>query len=189
MRVALLKQFIILYLKEGEAMESSERRELIFEAISKSETPLSASALARQFHVSRQIIVGDVALLRASGKQIMATPRGYICDIETTDIVRTIAVSHKVEELEDEIITIVDLGGQLLDVIVDHPIYGELVGNLHIASRYDAAQFFEKLEKHKAVPLSRLTNGLHLHTISCKDEACFKRIIQALETKGYLWKS
>lgn len=170
-------------------MDSTIRREAIFEKILKSERPLSASALAKEFQVSRQIIVGDVALLRASGKQIMATPRGYMCEVEQGGILRTIAVSHTGEELEDEILTIVDLGGNLIDVIVDHPLYGELVGSLHISSRYDAMQFFDKLERHKAEPLSRLTNGLHLHTIACKDEESFQRILHVLDEKGYLWKS
>ena len=170
-------------------MESTARREAIYEQIQSSEKPLSATVLARLFQVSRQIIVGDVALLRASGKNIMATPRGYICEGEQSGIVRTIAVVHTPEQLEDEILTVVDLGGSMIDVIVDHPLYGELVGSLHIASRYDAKQFFEKLERNKAVPLSRLTQGLHLHTISCKDEDCLQRILQALDDKGYLWKS
>ena len=112
-------------------MESSERRKLILTHIKQSEKPVSASALATLAHVSRQIIVGDVALLRAAGHHIIATPRGYVCDVkEASGIRKTIAVDHTAEQMMDEIYTIIDLGGTLVDVIVEHPIYGQLSGQL-----------------------------------------------------------
>lgn len=92
-------------------MESSERRKLILTHIKQSEKPVSASALATLAHVSRQIIVGDVALLRAAGHHIIATPRGYVCDVkEASGIRKTIAVDHTAEQMMDEIYTIIDLG-------------------------------------------------------------------------------
>ena len=95
-------------------MDAQQRREAIAKAIKISTKPISASALAKQFHVSRQIVVGDVALLRASGCSIIATPRGYVNqekDVEEQGFLHTIAVQHNMEQLEDEIYTIVDLGG------------------------------------------------------------------------------
>ncbi len=170
-------------------MNTQQRRDAILQLIQQGEAPISASALAKQFHVSRQLIVGDIALLRAKGCQIIATPRGYLCEQRGQDqTIKTIAVCHRSEELYDEIYTIVDLGGALLDVIVEHPLYGELRGSLHIYSRYDADQFFSKLADKKAVPLSALTDGIHLHTIRVHDEACYVRILDALRKKGYLYE-
>ena len=170
-------------------MESSERRKLILTHIKQSEKPVSASALATLAHVSRQIIVGDVALLRAAGHHIIATPRGYVCDVkEASGIRKTIAVDHTAEQMMDEIYTIIDLGGTLVDVIVEHPIYGQLSGQLHIASRYDEQQFYKNVCENRAKPLSNLTNGLHLHTLQCPSEEVYTRIIQRLDEKGFLYK-
>ncbi|WP_315968792.1 transcription repressor NadR [Candidatus Stoquefichus massiliensis] len=164
-----------------------DRKEKIIKTIKKSDKPISASKLASQFGVSRQIIVGDVALLRASGYNIIATPRGYILDEQNNEYIYTIAVKHDQQSLGDELYTIVDLGGSIIDVIVDHPIYGQLTGKLHISSRYDVDQFLKKVEHGKAKPLSQLTDGLHLHTIQCQNEDVYQRIIKTLDEKGYLF--
>lgn len=165
-----------------------DRKNKIVDEIKKSDKPISASKLAAIFGVSRQIIVGDIALLRASGTNISATPRGYILDNQSQGIKHIIAVKHQKEDLADELYTIVDLGGQIIDVIVEHSIYGQLTGQLHIASRYDVDQFLKKAEKDNTKPLSQLTDGLHLHTIQCHDEQSYQRILEALNTKGYLFK-
>lgn len=164
-----------------------DRKTRIIEIINKSEKPVSASKIAKELGVSRQIIVGDVALLRASGQEIIATPRGYILDTNSNNTY-TIAVKHNNDQLEDELNTIVDLGGRIEDVIVEHPLYGEIKGNLHIYSRYDVSKFMSKLEKNDASPLSRLTNGVHLHTITVPDQETLERIKKALDEKHILLK-
>ncbi len=164
-----------------------DRKEIIIEEIKKSDKPVSASKLAKICGVSRQIIVGDVALLRASGQNIIATPRGYVLDDQVNEQTYTIAVKHYQDTLADELYTIVDLGGQVLDVIVEHPIYGQLTGKLHISSRYDVEQFMKKIDSGIAKPLSQLTDGLHLHTIQCSNDEVYQRIIKALDKKGYLF--
>ena len=122
-----------------------DRKEKIIEEIKKSDKPISASTLAKKLGVSRQIIVGDVALIRASGTNIIATPRGYILDSKQQNQTYTIAVNHSQEQMADELYTIVDLGGCAIDVIVDHPVYGQLTGKLHLSSRYDVDQFIKKV--------------------------------------------
>lgn len=164
-----------------------DRREKIIETIQKSEKPISASTLAKHFGVSRQIIVGDVALIRASGTDIIATPRGYVLEDRKQNHLYTIAVNHEKKDLADELYTIVDLGGYVVDVIVEHPIYGQLSGNLHLSSRYDVDQFIKNVNANDAKPLSQLTNGLHLHTIKCQDQETFERIKKSLNEKGYLF--
>ncbi|MCD7950650.1 MAG: transcription repressor NadR [Erysipelotrichaceae bacterium] len=165
-----------------------DRKEEIIKVISKSEKPISASRLASQFGVSRQIIVGDIALLRAKGYKITATPRGYILDNMQLKNTYTIAVKHTSEQMGDEMYTIVDLGGYIIDVIVEHPVYGQLIGDLHISSRYDVDQFLEKVKKNDASPLSKLTHGIHLHTLQCSSDEIYHRIEKALDEKGYLLK-
>lgn len=165
-----------------------DRKEKIIEEIKKSDKPISASTLAKKLGVSRQIIVGDVALIRASGTNIIATPRGYILDSKQQNKTYTIAVNHSQEQMADELYTIVDLGGCAIDVIVDHPVYGQLTGKLHLSSRYDVDQFIKKVNNNQAKPLSQLTNGLHLHTIQCPNEDTYQRIVSALDEKGYLFK-
>lgn len=165
-----------------------DRKEKIIEEIKKSDKPVSASTLAKKLGVSRQIIVGDVALIRASGTNIIATPRGYILDSKQQNQTYTIAVNHSQEQMADELYTIVDLGGCAIDVIVDHPVYGQLTGKLHLSSRYDVDQFIKKVNNNQAKPLSQLTDGLHLHTIQCPNEDTYQRIVSALDEKGYLFK-
>lgn len=165
-----------------------DRKEKIIEEIKKSDKPISASTLAKKLGVSRQIIVGDVALIRASGTNIIATPRGYILDSKQQNQTYTIAVNHSQEQMADELYTIVDLGGCAIDVIVDHPVYGQLTGKLHLSSRYDVDQFIKKVNNNQAKPLSQLTDGLHLHTIQCPNEDTYQRIVSALDGKGYLFK-
>lgn len=166
---------------------TQSRRKQIYDILKKSEQQVSASAMAEKFHVSRQIIVGDIALLRASGAPIVATPRGYLLEkkVESTDF--TIACRHNDDnDLLDELYTIVDNGATVIDVIVEHPVYGQIVGQLHISSRFDADKFAETLNSSDASPLSQITDGIHLHTIRCHDAQRIERIKSLLKEKCIL---
>ena len=167
-------------------MRAEERRQAIREILQRSTQPVSAGALAARFSVSRQIIVGDIALLRAAGADISATPRGYIILPETTGFIRQVACRHNAVGMEAELNAIVDQGCTVLDVIVEHPIYGQLTGPLQLSSRYDVAQFITRCAQSDARPLSDLTEGIHLHTLSCPDEDAFQRVQAALRDMGVL---
>ncbi len=171
-------------------MDASQRREKILQILREGGEPVSASAIAAKVHVSRQIVVGDVALLRASGVEIQATPRGYLLQKVENEAegrkLYTIACCHDREILADELYTVVDNGGALLDVIVDHPVYGQIIGKLHIFSRYDANVFMEKLDQNNAAPLCNLTGNIHLHTLACRTEGEYQRILEELDKKGIL---
>lgn len=169
-------------------MDAEKRRQYVLETLKQQSGPLSASVLAKECQVSRQLIVGDIALLRASGNRIIATPRGYIMDVKNDhEWDYTIAVVHKKEELKDELTTIVAQGGSILNVTVEHPLYGELCGNLHIYSQYDIERFIEQCHSTNATPLSTLTEGVHLHTIRVREHDAYERILHALDEKGYLY--
>ena len=165
-------------------MEAASRRQAILDRLRTADRPVSASALAAGLNVSRQIIVGDIALLRAGGAEISATPRGYVLPRATDGITRTIACRHTLAQTGQELDILVDNGCTVLDVIVEHPVYGQLTGPLQIASRYEVGQFIERCRN--AEPLSRLTDGIHLHTLLCPDEAAFERTKSALRALGVL---
>lgn len=169
-------------------MRTQERREAIKDALKNSTTPISASTLAKQFQVSRQIVVGDVALLRAAQEEIIATPRGYIYQNYPTSNTFVIACLHDEETTQDELETIVDMGASISNVIVSHPLYGELIGPLHIKSRVDIKDFIDKRKDHNAKNLSAISDGLHLHTIVCDDKAHYQSVYDALQKKGYVYQ-
>jgi len=151
--------------------------------------PVSASALAQEFSVSRQIIVGDVAILRAAGHEITATPRGYLLQTARPDgEIRRVACIHTADDMEAELNLCVDYGCSVLDVIVEHPVYGQLTGELQIHSRYDVSQFVEKAKKEGAHALSELTDGVHLHTLQCPTKEAFERVCAALSEAGFLYE-
>jgi len=171
-------------------MDATERRQGILQILKQITEPISASAIASRFAVSRQIIVGDIALLRAANIAISATPRGYILDdnsVSKNDYLYTIACKHNRENLAQELYTIVDNGCGLIDVIVEHTVYGQISGQLHIFSRYDADCFLEKIAKDCASPLCDLTGGVHLHTLSCPSEEAYERVISQLKESDILF--
>lgn len=167
-------------------MTAIERRNAIYQVLS-ADKPVSATALAGRFGVTRQVVVGDIALLRAEGRSVIATPRGYI--IPAPDgFLRTIACVHNAAQTRDELNAMVDCGCTVIDVVVEHPVYGQLTAPLAISSRYDVEQFIEKMTSASASPLSALTEGIHLHTLSCPDEEVFDHLRDKLREMGMLFE-
>ena len=148
------------------------------------------SDLARRLDVSRQVIVQDIALLRAHGHKILATPRGYLMLDDGPRASTQVACLHtSFEEMEGELSTIVGLGGTAIDVVVEHPLYGEIRGLLMLKSQEDVLSFMDRMRASGAEPLWRLTKGVHLHTLGAPDEAILQKIREALRAKGYLLES
>jgi len=165
-------------------MKAEDRREAILSQLNSSAGPISAAALAKEYGVSRQVVVGDIALLRAYGSEISATPRGYVLERDMGMIVHTLACIHRAEDMKRELDIMVDNGCIVRDVIVEHPIYGQLTGSLELKSRYDVSQFVAR--SAEAQPLSSLTDGIHLHTLLCPDEDAFRRVMSELRAAGFL---
>lgn len=167
-------------------MDAAQRRTAIAQYLEQTAGPVSAAALARKFSVSRQIVVGDVALLRAGGVDVAATPRGYVRARTSPGLRRTLACRHRDGQMEAELNAIVDQGCTVVDVIVEHPIYGQLTGPLELSNRYEVAQFISRCREQSAAPLSQLTEGIHLHTILCPDQGACDRVREALRALGVL---
>lgn len=168
-------------------MDSIERREYIKNLLVESCKPLKGQHLAEELGITRQIIVKDIAILRASGIDIIATPDGYIINKQGENYYsKILALSHNTDKIEDELRTIVKYGGIVKDVIVDHPLYGEIKAMLMIKNLYDVENFINKFNNYKAEPLLVLTNGIHLHTILTNNEEQMSQITEELKRKGYL---
>lgn len=170
-------------------MNSMERRTEIFEKLKSAGKPIKGSDFAQTLNVSRQVIVQDIALLRAQGEDIMATPQGYVLPkIEkTSKIRRTIVSKHQgYDAMRDELQIMIDFGAKVMDVIVEHPVYGEIKGLLDIGHKQELEEFLENISLQNAEPLSSLTEGVHIHTIEISNEKNFEMMKKALLKKGYL---
>ena len=163
-------------------MNAAQRRERILTRLNSAGAPLSASVLAAELGVSRQIVVGDVALLRAGGAQIDATPRGYQLHPAEKGYTGILACVHRTqEEMRRELYTVVD-------VAVENSLYGEIRATLNLCNRYDVDNFIRQAADAPESLLSRMTGGVHLHSLRCPDKDTFARIRDALEQQGLLYR-
>lgn len=180
-------------------MTTEERRNLILEEIKLAKTPISGTALAKKFQVSRQIIVQDIAILRTANYDIYSTPKGYVLSENLQNQIikpmpsspktvrRVMKVSHTDEQMEDELNTIVDIGGKVLDVIVEHKVYGSIKAELNISCRRQVREFMDDIQSGKSRPLKKLSSGdVHFHTIEAETEELLDYIEKELQKKGYL---
>lgn len=171
----------------GWEMKAEIRRNGIIELLLTEKKPVKGTRLAEEFNITRQIIVKDIAILRAKGNNIIATPDGYMINEDSGSRIKSvIAVSHTDEEMIKELEIVVKYGGIIEDVIVEHPIYGEIKGGLMIKNLNDLNKFKKSLEEINAKPLSVLTNGVHLHTISADSVENMELIKNELEENGFI---
>ena len=168
-----------------QVMNGLQRRKKIVAMLKKSTEPLSGAALGRETGVSRQVVVQDMALLRTEGYDIVATARGYVLN-EPKQATRIIKTCHTNEQTEEELTTIVDLGGCVLDVMVNHRVYGKVAAPLNIRNRRDVQGFMNQQRTGKSTPLLNLTSGYHFHKITAESEEILDEIEEALKDKGML---
>ncbi len=161
------------------------RRERLLELLETASEPVPGSVLAARLGVSRQAIVHHIAVLRAAGAPIEATTRGYRWQ-QSEGLRAVFMVRHAPEETADELYALVDAGLTVVDVLVEHPVYGELRGGLDLHSRSDVDQFLDTLAKAHGSLLSTLTDGIHWHTVEARDRAAIERGRAALLRLGFL---
>lgn len=168
-------------------MEGAERREKMIQLLQETKEPIPGARLAKEMGVSRQVIVQDIALLRAVDKNIISTNKGYMLfHSKPNEHTRSFHVRHTDDQITDELNTIVDCGGSVKDVTVEHPIYGQISVDLIIRSRLDVDNFVAQVQKYQTKPLNNLTDGAHFHTVTAPDEAVLDHIETELNKKGYL---
>ena len=169
------------------AISGRERREQIIKILNSSEMPVAGTELAKELGVSRQVIVQDMALIRANGIEIMATNRGYVIQ-EAKEVSRVFKVIHTDEQVEEELNLFVDLGGKVEDVFVYHKVYGVIKVLMNIKSRRDVRKYMEGISSGKSTNLMKLTSNYHYHTIIAEDEQTLDLIQDELSSRGFLAK-
>ncbi len=167
-------------------MKADERRNSIIEMLIIEKKAIKGTTLAERFNVTRQIIVKDIAILRAKGNSIIATPDGYMINDNSSRVKSVIAVNHNNEDVIRELEIVVKYGGIIEDVIVEHPLYGEIKGILMIKNLNDLNKFKNTLKEINAKPLSILTNGVHLHTVSADSIENMELIKEELKENGFI---
>ena len=170
-------------------MTGENRREQMLGMLKKQEEPISGATLAKLFCVSRQVIVQDIALMRAENHQIISTNKGYIFRTDkqkNTQPKRVFCVKHTTEQVLDEFVAVIELGGKVLDVAVEHELYGQIRVELLIETIQDAQDFVDRLRSCKDNPLKVLTDDCHYHTVAAPSEKLLDLIQAELETKGFL---
>ena len=166
-------------------MKVTERRKAIVNLLLASKTPVLGSELSEQFNVSRQIIVQDITVLKGIGYEILSTHNGYVMQ-KSPLVERVFKLKHTTEQTEDELNSIVDLGGTVVDVFVWHKVYGRISATLNIFSRLQVKQFLEGVRTGKSTELMNITGGYHYHTVRADSEAVLDKIGDYLKEKNYL---
>lgn len=165
--------------------ERRERQDYIVQLLHESTNPIRGEDLAARCQVTRQVVVHEIALLKARGAPIVSTPRGYYLSGAPDGMEQTIlSVHHAAEQTADELYTLVDHGIVVENVMIEHPIYGELQGALHLRSRQDVSDFMQEISQGRVALLSSLTHGDHLHTVSYRDLRQLDQALLELEKKG-----
>lgn len=170
-------------------MNGKDRQENIKEQLYNNANAISANQFAQQFKVSRQTIVGDIALLRAQGEQILASFNGYTYDQAPNKIIKMIVCKHRVDRVKEELELLIRNGAEVQNVTINHEIYGELSGTLLIKTENDINEFMTKLNGHKGRLLSELTAGIHTHLIKVASEESFAKIQQELFDAGLSYQT
>jgi transcriptional regulator of NAD metabolism len=179
-----------VYGKGENVMDGEERKQKILTILSDSKAAVTGASLSRQCDVSRQIIVGDIALLRAQGHSIISTPRGYQIVHEVNGGLKEVVVCcHGVELMKDELEAIVDNGGIVHNVCIEHEVYGYMEASLKLRSRRDIAQYIDKMKKSKAQLLSKISGGIHSHLIETVNMEDMEAIKRRLDELGILYKN
>lgn len=167
-------------------MNNKERREEIIRILQKSSAPVSGSKLAAALAVSRQVIVQDIALLRTE-YPIFATAQGYLLYAAPPKYCRrTYLVKHTADQIQEELLTMVEKGGHVLDVIVEHDVYGQIRADLNLSTPKDVLRFCRLLENSSSGPLFPISAGVHIHTVEAASEEILDQIELQLREKGWL---
>ncbi len=166
-------------------MKAADRRKAIVNLLLSSNEAISGGKLSEEFGVSRQIIVQDITVLKGSGNDILSTHNGYI--IQKSPLKeRVFKVYHTTEQTENELTTIVNLGGTVVDVFVWHKVYGKMTAPLNIFSSLHIKQFIEGVRSGKSIELMNITGGYHYHTVRAESESVLDEIEQTLKAKNYI---
>ncbi|PJN87394.1 transcription repressor NadR [Bacillus sp. mrc49] len=173
---------------ERKKLLGEERRTKLLHILQTSPEPVTGSELSQMTNVSRQVIVGDITLLKARNEPIIATSQGYMFlpTESTKKPERIIACQHDPSRTQEELYLLVDIGITVKDVKIEHPVYGDLTASIMVSSRKEVQQFLSRVSATNASFLSELTSGIHLHTLSASSEELLDEAEEALKDAGIL---
>lgn len=168
---------------------TQSRREKLLKLLESSNNIISGSELSKLLGVSRQVIVQDIAILKAEENRIISTNKGYCLEKTcNNEISKVFKVSHSDQEMKDELYSIVDLGATVKDVFISHRAYGVIKVDLNISCRKDVDDFLFEIESGISKPLKKLTENYHYHTISAKNKSTLLDVEHILDNLGFLVK-
>lgn len=168
-------------------MENKERRRLILQKLKSTNTSVTGRELAELCQVSRQIIVSDIAMLRAEGAKILATSQGYLMEREKDSEVKALALAvPDTEALRRELELIVDNGGTIRGVSVEYGMYGTLRCAVSLCSRRDIRKWGEQLQEMHMKPLALVAGGAHTLYVEMENAEAGEEICRLLEDAGFL---
>ena len=166
-------------------MKVENRRKGIINLLLAEKGPVSGGELSNRFGVSRQIIVQDIAMLRARGFDITPTHNGYV--IRSSPLVeRVFKVHHSSSQTEDELSLIISFGATVADVYIWHDVYGKVSANLSISTLADLKKFMENMKNGESGELMHITGGYHYHTVRAETDEILDQVEEALKARGYL---
>ena len=166
-------------------MKAEKRREEILSLLGNTDNPIPANVLKERFNVSRQVIVQDIAVLRAGGYDITSTNRGYVLNVKV-QASRVFKCRHSFDEIVDEGVLIIELGGKIEDIFVNHRVYGRISARLDLYNRTHVEELYRSLVSGASKPLMSVTDGYHYHTVSAASEEVLDEIETKLREKGFL---
>ena len=166
-------------------MNTAERRGEILKILHNADAPVAARELAGRFGVSRQVIVQDLAVIRASTPGILSTTKGYVIQ-QDSSFTREIKVRHSQDKAAEELNLIVDCGGHVKNISISHRVYGRVTAEMDIRSRQDVNEFTEALKNSRSTVLSNATSGYHYHLVEASSEERLDLIEKQLREAGFL---
>ena len=166
-------------------MKADERRKQLFAILTSQKDAISGSELSKKLNCSRQIIVSDIAMLKASGYDIIATNKGYIINKSPLPE-RVFKVRHQSDKTKDELTLIVNCGGIVSDVFVWHKVYGKVKADLNLFSHTGIDKYMDLIKSGKSSELMHITDGYHYHTVKADSQEILDKIEEALKGANYL---
>ncbi|MDL4841651.1 transcription repressor NadR [Aquibacillus rhizosphaerae] len=176
---------------DSKKLLGKNRRSLILQWLKENNRPMTGSDLANKTNVSRQVIVQDISLLKATNEPIIATSQGYLYLKKSNKELfqKVVACKHTPEQTKKELYLIVDQGVTVKNVFIEHPVYGDLEASIMVSNRNEVDQFIQRVEETKAPYLLQLTDGIHLHTLEADKEEKLELAFKVLKEEGIIIKS
>jgi transcriptional regulator of NAD metabolism len=169
------------------ASNGGVRRARIVRLLREGRRSITGSELSTALGVSRQAIVNDMAILRAAGEPIDGGPQGYRWHGEQpSGVLATLACRHDREGCQKELEVLVAHGVAVLDVVVDHQLYGEVRADMNVSTHRDVQRYMEVLHTSDVEPLSALTGGVHTHHVRAPDDVALGSARSDLANLGFL---